>query len=154
MPCDVPDQGLLPIPFEDMKGVLWKTFVGENDDKRKYRVEHWPQSDAGHWYFYIGRTIYRLPLKEAPQAPHAAFLGRLAHHRATGEHEKVYLSADNREWTPCPDVSPVDDVYAYAIPPCLRGAEWLYLRVDGFEFGGDSCIAGYALIASENGIGR
>lgn len=146
MPADVVDKGPLPIPFENTPGVLWRTFVGEGDDKRRFRVEHFSQSDAGHWYVYIGRTTYRLPLGEARDATHAAFLGRLLHHRKTGEHEKVYLSTDNRSWTPCADALPVEDVYCYEIPCEMRSSEWLYLRVDGFEFDGDSFIAGYALL--------
>ena len=74
-------------------------------------------------------------------------LGKLFHHRKTGEHEKVYLSSDNRNWVLCPEAKPQEDVYAYEIPVAMRGAEWIYLRVDGFEFGCDSCIAGYALLA-------
>lgn len=149
MPADLLDRGLLPVPFENTKGVLWKILVGEDDDKRKYRVDFFPQSDAGHWYFYIGRTTYRLPLKDALGATHAAFLGSLLHHRETGEHEKVYLSTDNENWTRCEEVLPEDDVYAYPIPESMRTAEWLYLRVDGFEFDCDSCIAGYALICGK-----
>ena len=147
MPSEAPDRGMLPVPFENTPGVLWKTLVGEDGDKQRYRVEFAPQSDAGHWYFYIGRTTYRLPLGEAKGATKAAFLGKLFHHRKTGEHEKVYLSSDNRNWVLCPEAKPQEDVYAYEIPVAMRGAEWIYLRVDGFEFGCDSCIAGYALLA-------
>lgn len=146
LPSDMEDKGLVPLPFENTKGILWKTHVGEDDDKRKYLVECWDQSDAGHWYFYIGRTTYRLPLKEAKGATHAAFLGRLAHHRKTGEVEKVWLSTDNANWTLCPDALPTEDVYAYEIPESMRSADWIYLRVDGFRLGNDSCIAGYALM--------
>lgn len=147
MPSEMEDKGLLPIPFENTPGVLWKVFVGEDDDKRLYHVEHDPQTDAGHWYFYIGRTTYRLPLRsKAPGATHVAFLGNLLHHRKTHEPEPVWISNDGKNWSRCPDIDGVECVYAYEIPERMRGAEWIYLRVDGFGFGCDSCIAGYALL--------
>lgn len=147
MPSAIAEKGPLPLPF-DGQPTKWRCLVGEDDDKAKYRVEFAPHSDAGHWYYYIGRTVYRLPLrKEAPGSTKAAFLGRLKHHRKTGEHEKVWLSADGERWTACPDVTPKDDLYVYDIPLEMRSAEWIYLRVDGFGYKCDSSIAGYALLA-------
>lgn len=148
MPSAITSRGPLPLPFDGVNGILWRTFVGEGDSTRDYAVEVSPHSDAGHWYYYIGRIVYRLPLAaRAPQARRVAFLGELRHHRKTGEREKVYLSANGRDWTLCADVAPAHDLYVYSIPTAMRGAEWLYVRVDGFGFGNDSCIAGYALLA-------
>lgn len=148
MPSEIKDRGLLPIPYEGLDGVLWSLLVGEDDDKRLYRVEFAPQTDAGHWYFYIGRTTYRLPLAaKAPQATRVGILAALRGHRKTREPERIFLSSDGATWTEFPKVKPEKGVYVYPIPESMRGSKELYVRVDGFGYGADSSIGGYALLA-------
>lgn len=148
MPGELTDRGLLPVPFEGVDGVLWTLLVGEDDDKARYRVEFMPQTDAGHWYFYIGRTTYRLPLGEkAPSATRVGILGALVGNRKTKEPERIFLSSDGETWTACARPKPEKGLYVLDIPPALRGKDWLYVRVDGFGYGADSSIAGYALLA-------
>lgn len=148
MPSEIVDKGLLPIPFEDVEGVLWTTLTGEGDDKTLYRVTFKPQTDAGHFYFYVGDQIYRLPLKEkAPQATRVAILGALKGHRKTREPEKLFLSGDGTTWTECPRPNPVKGLYILAIPPELRSRDWIYVRIAGFGYNADSCVAGYGLLA-------
>ena len=147
LPSTFDDRGPLPLPFDGCPNAIWKCLVGHDDDAgKKLLVTCMDHSDAGGWYFYLGKTIFRLPLAKAPGATRVGFVGSLRHHRKTKEHEKVYLSGDGETWTLCDEATPVKDFYAYGIPPALRGGASLYLRIDGFGFGNDSCVAGFAFL--------
>lgn len=147
-PLPTDEKGILPpppYPFEGTDGILWKLQIGEDGEKGKYRLKCGLFSDVGHWFTYVDKTVYRLPLKkEAPAATRVGILGRMP--ARNGKREPVYLSADGASWTQCPDVKPVNDMYIYDIPPEMRSAEWLQIRIDGFSWGSGSSIGGFALL--------
>ena len=70
-------------------------------------------------------------------------------HRKTHAAEGLQLSNDGENWTPVaePWKTDTNTCYSIEIPAALRTGEWLYVRIDGFGFGCDSSLAGYALLA-------
>ena len=149
MAVDVKDRGLLPLPFEHEGGkLLWRHMIGSPGDG-EFRVSVPENGDAGSYLVYIGKTVYRLPLAAAKGAARVGIYGRMEGNRKTHEPEGLYLSGDGVAWTRIenPWADRRNSCYAVAIPERLRGGSWLYVRVDGFGWGCNSALAGYALLA-------
>jgi len=145
---DVVDKGLLPLPFEhEGENLLWKHMVGSPGDA-ELRVEAPSTGDAGSYFFYVGKVIYRLPLGRAKDATRVGIYGRMWGHRKTHEPEGLLLSSDCKNWMPVEN--PWGDYrntcYSVAIPESICNEEWLYVRIDGFGLGCDTSLAGYALL--------
>lgn len=148
MAQDVQDRGLLPLPFEhEGDRLLWKHLILSPGEER-YRVSVPRAGDAGSYFFYVGKTIYRLPLSEAKGATRVGVYGKMCGHRKTRAPEGFLLSNDGENWTPVaePWKNARNTCYAIDIPEALRGGEWLYARIDGFGMGCDSSLAGFALM--------
>ena len=145
---DVKDRGMLPLPFEHEGGnLLWKHMIGCPGDE-KLRIEAPSVGDAGSYFFYVGKVVYRLPLAKAKDATRVGIYGKMWGHRKTHEPEGLLLSSDGESWMRVDD--PWRDCrntcYSAGIPEALRRGEWLYVRIDGFGLGCDSSLAGYALL--------
>lgn len=148
MPGDVALGKMIPEPYARTPGVIWKLFIGEGDERARYRVFTQRHCDAGRGLVYLGDTQYRLPLKEkAPTATRFAILGRLAPHRRTKQPNQVFASADGRAWIELPLPARRDDLYVFEIPAELRGSEWLQVKIHAFGYANESQIAGFALLA-------
>lgn len=146
---DVEDRGLLPLPFEhEGKKLLWRHMIGSPGDA-ELRVEAPSMGDAGSYFFYVGKVVYRLPLASAKGAMRLGVYGRMLGHRKTREPEGLSLSSDGETWQKVAD--PWGDsrntCYSIAIPDELRGGSSLYVRIEGWGFGCDSSLAGFALLA-------
>ena len=149
MAVDVKDRGLLPLPFEhEGDKLLWKHLIGSPGDE-EFRVSVPKIGDAGSYLFYVGKTTYRLPLAQAKGATRVGLYGKMVGHRKTHAAEGLQLSNDGENWTPVaePWKTSRNTCYSIEIPAALRTGEWLYVRIDGFGFGCDSSLAGYALLA-------
>lgn len=146
---EVPDCGLLPLPFEhEGEKLLWKQMFGQKGDER-YRVSvDDDQYDAGSYFFYVGKVVYRLPLGGVKDATRFGVFGRMSGHRKTHEPETLDVSADGVVWTRIEDPWRTyrNTCYSIGIPASLRQGRWLYVRIGGFGLGCDSSIAGFALM--------
>lgn len=143
------DRGPLLLPFEhEGEKLLWTQFLGKpGDDRYRVSVEA-DQRDAGSYFFYVGRVVYRLPLGGKRAATRFGIYGKMLGHRKTHEPETLEVSADGENWQPVADPwrTSRNTCYAFNIPESLRGGEWLYVRVGGFGLGCDSSLAGFALM--------
>ena len=143
------DCGLLPLPFEhEGDKLLWKQMFGQKGDEL-YRVSvDERQYDAGSYFFYVGKVVYRLPLGEVKAATRFGIYGRMLGHRKTHELETLEVSADGRNWAAVsnPWRESRNSCYSVGIPDALRQSEWLYVRIGGFGLGCDSSLAGFALM--------
>ena len=148
---DAIDRGALRLPFEGLHGMAWSHFIGDADDG-EYRVSvgNANESDAGHWLFYIGEVVYRLPLKKVKGAGRFGIFGKMWGHRRTKEREPLSVSSDNANWIPVPVEwkEAVGQVYIFDIPVSLQSADWLYVKIGGFGFGCDSSLGGFALMTA------
>ncbi len=145
---DVVDKGLLPLPFaHEGENLLWKHMIGYPGDDR-LRVEVGRHGDAGSYIFYVGKTVYRLPIAEVKGATRVGIYGRMLGHRKTHAPEGLFFSSDGKEWTSVenPWRNYENTCYSVEIPESLRKGDWLYVRIDGFGYGCDSSLAGYALL--------
>lgn len=148
LPEQLKSRGPIRLAFEDRADVLWKTFVGDPDEKAKFRVRAVKTQDAGSWFFYVGELVHRLPRAAvAPAATHVGILGNFPGQRKTKERERVYLSIDGEYWTEAPRLDVAAHVYRYEIPAMLRSAADLWVKVSGFGFRADMCVGGFALLA-------
>ena len=139
---------MIPEPYEHTPGVLWKLFIGEDNERELYRVSTPKFCDAGHGLVYLGDTQYRLPLKEkASAATRFGILGSLSPHRKTKQPNQVFVSADGADWIEVPIPRRADDLYVFDIPQKLRGQSWLQVKIHAFGYGNESYIAGFALLA-------
>lgn len=145
----IKDRGLLPLPFEHEGGnLLWTQFLGKaGDDRCRVSIEE-KQRDAGSYFFYVGKVVYRLPIGERKGATRFGIYGKMVGHRQTHEPESLEVSADGVSWRPVADPwsRSRNTCYAFDIPESLRGGEWLYVRIGGFGLGCDSSLAGFALM--------
>ena len=146
----VADGGSLLLPFEhEGKRLLWRTLFGQPGDALCRVSLEEGQPDAGSYFFYVGKVVYRLPLKAARGATRVGVYGRMVGHRDTRAPETFAVSPDGKVWTEIAD--PWRDwrhtCYSVAIPEALRGGDELYVRIGGFGFGCDSSLAGFALLA-------
>ena len=145
----VPDRGLLPLPFEhEGKNLLWKQMLGtEGDEFYRVSVDD-NQYDAGSYFFYVGKVVYRLPLDKAKGATRFGIYGRMLGHRKTHAAEVLEVSADGKSWMAIenPWKESRNTCYSVDIPDSLRNGDWLYLRISGFGLGCDSSLAGFALM--------
>lgn len=145
----IKDRGLLPLPFEhESDKLLWKQMFGQEGDAR-FRVsvdKH--QYDAGSYFFYVGKTVYRLPIGEVKEATRFGIYGRMVGHRKTHASETLEVSADGENWKAVVDPwrTSRNTCYSVDIPESLRKGEWLYVRIGGFGLGCDSSLAGFALM--------
>ena len=124
---DVEDRGLLPLPLEhEGKKLLWRHMIGSPGDA-ELRVEAPSMGDAGSYFFYVGKVVYRLPLASAKGAMRLGVYGRMLGHRKTREPEGLCLSSDGETWQKVAD--PWGDsrntCYSIAIPDELRGGSSL-----------------------------
>ena len=145
---DVVDKGILPLPFEhEGDNLLWKHMVGSPGDA-ELRIEAPSTGDAGSYFVYLGNIVYRLPLGKAKGAVRIGIYGSMVGNRKTHEPEDLFLSSDGETWVPVenPWKDYRNTCYSVSIPESLCGGEWLYVRIEGFGFGCDSSLAGYALL--------
>lgn len=146
---EVKDSGLLPLPFEhEGDKLLWKQMFAQGDDEL-YRVSvDDNQYDAGSYFFYVGKVVYRLPIGVVNGATRFGIYGRMLGHRKTHEPETLEVSADGEAWMKVekPWRAYRNTCYSVAIPDALRRGKWLYVRIGGFGLGCDSSLAGFALM--------
>ena len=146
MPEDLKSRGKIPLAFDGRADVAWKAFVGTPEEK-SCRIKFEKTGDNCGWLFYVGTTLYRFPKgKVAPKATRYAILGNLIGKRGTKEPARCFLSADGENWTETKRSAVRLNVNEFPIPPELVGAESLWVRYDGFGWGGDECHAGYAFL--------
>ena len=146
---DVADRGLLPLPFEhEGKKLLWRHLIGSSGDA-ELRIAAPLMGDAGSYFFYVGKVVYRLPLASAKGARRLGIYGQMRGHRKTREPEGLSLSQDGENWQTVSD--PWKDAkntcYSIPVPAELCGGESLYVKIDGWGFGCDFSLAGFALLA-------
>lgn len=146
---EIKDCGALLLPFEhEGDKLLWKQMLGQKGDER-YRVSvDERQYDAGSYFFYVGKVVYRLPLGEVEDAARFGIYGKMRGHRNTHTMETLEVSADGENWSAITDPwrFSQNTCYSINIPDALRRGNWLYVRIGGFGLGCDSSLAGFALM--------
>jgi len=147
MPSEIESCGPIPIAWEGRTDVVWKAFVGSQEERR-FRVKTANTGDNGGWFYYVGTLTYRFPKAQlAPKATKFAILGEMPGKRGSWTPSPCYASADAKTWTRLERSKPKCDVYEYALPPELVGVPELYVEYDGYGMDCDDCVAGFAFLA-------
>ena len=147
MPESFKSRGEIPLAWQGREDVVWNVFVGSPEEKA-CRVKFEKTGDNGGWLFYVGTTLYKFPKgRVAPKATRYAILGNLSGRRKTKEPARCLLSADGENWTETRRSALARNVNEFPIPPELAGAETLWVKYEGFGFGGDECHAAYAFLS-------
>ncbi len=146
MPESYASRGEIPLAFQGRTDVVWKTFVGDPEEKA-CRVELKQTQECCTFLFWVGTTLYKFPKgRVAPAATRYAILGSLVGERDTKKPAKCLLSADGVNWTHVSRTAVKDELNEFPIPPELVGAETLWVRYESFGYGCDEGHAGYAFL--------
>lgn len=136
----------IPVPFAGRDDVVWRLLIGEDEAATRAAFVRGKGGNCGTWWFYVDELVFRLPLAaEAPGATRFAVLAALSKHRKTGEPVRVYASADGGRWTETSLLETRAAVNLYAIPETMRQARELFVKVESFGYGADTCVGGFAL---------
>lgn len=127
----------LPLPYEDSAGLLWKVFVGEDDET--YRV-HINAGDVGSWLAYVKEVTYRLPLQGHDEIPRrVGLLGDITGQRG----REVFLSSTGKSaWEPVPSIEDQQSLSFFEIPAALRDASELFVKCVCSK---EASLSGYSL---------
>ena len=140
---EMPDRGPLPVVLDGRDDIVWKTWIGDADEKPDYRLSIGNSQDAGTWFAYTDELVYRFPkAKVAPAATRFAVVGDRIEHKI-GDPAKEELpkclyafSPDGKSWTDVPTPHEERGVYVCPIPDSMVGAETLYFRLKSFFWAG------------------
>ena len=136
----------IPLPFEGRDDVLWSLLIGQDQKQTEAAFVSGKGGDCGTWWFYVKELVFKLPLeKEAKDAKHFAVLAAMSKHRKTGELPKVYASGDGDAWTECKLLDNKESVNRFAIPGTMLNSRELFVKVESFGYGADTCVGGFAL---------
>lgn len=136
----------IPLPFEGRDDVLWSLLIGEDAAATKAAFVSGKGGDCGTWWFYVSELVYTLPLAaQGKGATRFAVLAALSKHRKTGEPAHVSASGDGAAWVETPLVESRASEHLFAIPEGLRQSRKLYVRIQSYGYGADTCVGGFAL---------
>lgn len=140
---EMPDRGPLPVILDGRDDIVWKTWVGDADEKADYRISIGDSQDADTCIAYTDKLVYRFPKgKVAPAATRFAVVGDRME-RKIGNPAKEDLpkctyafSLDGKAWTDVPTPQEERGLYVCPIPDSMVGAETLYFRLKSFLWSG------------------
>ena len=136
----------IPLPFEGRDDVVWRLLIGEDATATKTAFVRGKGGDCGTWWFYVNELVYKLPLASRGRgATRFAVLAALSKHRKTGELPKVYASGSDGDWIETPLLESRGAEHLFAIPEGLRKSRELYVRIQSYGYGADTCVGGFAL---------
>ena len=136
----------IPLPFEGRDDVVWRLLIGEDATATKTAFVRGKGGDCGTWWFYVNELVYKLPLASRGRgATRFAVLAALSKHRKTGELPKVYASGSDDDWIETPLLESRGAEHLFAIPEGLRKSRELYVRIQSYGHGADTCVGGFAL---------
>jgi hypothetical protein len=131
---------IVPMPFDHLENIVWKTMVG-NDD-RNYLI-YAKAGDCLNYWAHIQELTYRIPLKEADnRCTKIAVLCDYPKIESLYKEGQYFLSSDLTDWQ---EVKPEDakfDVLFFLIPEKFRQSENVYFK---FIPSGEAYVGGFAL---------
>jgi calcineurin-like phosphoesterase family protein len=146
MPSEATSVHRLPLPFEGREDLLWTLLIGDDQKQTEAAFVSGTGGNCGTWWFYVKELVFRLPLQEkARGAKHFAVLAAMSKNRKTGELPHIFVSGDGTTWQETALLDVVDSVNRYAIPESLQASRELFVKVESFGYGADTCVGGFAL---------
>lgn len=137
---DLTSTEIVPMPFDHLKNIVWKTMVG-NDD-RNYLI-HANAGDCLNYWARIKELTYRFPLKEAGNCcTKIAMLCDYPKIKNLHQEGQYFLSSDLTDWQEIKLKDVQSDVLIFLIPKNFRHSENVYFK---FIPSGESYVGGFAL---------
>jgi len=131
---------IVPMPFDHLDNIVWKTMVG-NDD-RNFLV-HAQAGDCLDYWAHIKELTYRFPLKEAGnRCTKIAMLCDYPKTNTLYQEGQYFISSDRTDWHEIKLEDAQSDVLLFSIPESLRQSENVYFK---FLPSGEAYVGGFAL---------
>jgi len=136
----------LLLAFEGRDDLHWTLLIGDDQKQTEAAFVSGTGGNCGTWWFYVKELVFKLPLKkEGKGAKHFAVLAAMSKHRKTGELPHVFVSGDGIDWQESALLDSKASVNRYAIPESLQNSQELFVKVESFGYGADTCVGGFAL---------
>lgn len=131
----------VPLPFDNVKNILWKVLVGEGD--HEYLIES-KASDCLNYWAYVKKLIYRVPLRANNNAGKEIALLTDYNIINADKQDQYFLSSDLSGWTELKLKYHDADVLYFKIPDIFIGYNDVYFK---FTPLGEASVAGVALLS-------
>lgn len=130
----------VPMPFDHLENIVWKTMVGTDD--RNYLINA-NAGDCLNYWANIRELTYRLPLKKAGNfCTKIAMLCDYPKIKTLYQEGQYFLSSDLTKWQEIKIEDAQSDVLIFLIPEYFKQSENIYIK---FIPAGEAYVGGFAL---------